>query len=123
AHRLHEQLLGVDGAVGLERHDQVRRDGGAQRVLAVAAGAVQVELFPPVVGRLVHRVLGGLVVGVAQGLVGLLGGSAGGGVLLRRRGRGSGGRGRRRLGRRGLPGCGLGRGSALGARIGGRGGL
>ena len=41
-----EELLGVDGSIGLERHDEVRRDGRAQHILPVTARAVQVELLP-----------------------------------------------------------------------------
>src|SRR5699024_25850 len=38
ADHLHERLLGRNRAVGLERHHQMRRDGGAEHVLAVTAG-------------------------------------------------------------------------------------
>src|SRR6185437_6923236 len=44
-----EQLFAVDGAIGLERHDEMRRDGGAQDILTVTTSAVEIELLPALV--------------------------------------------------------------------------
>jgi hypothetical protein len=74
AHRLNEQLLGVDRSIGLERGDEVRSDGGAQDVLAVAPGAVQVVLLPSIINLLRDRIPRGLVVLVAELLSDCLGG-------------------------------------------------
>ena len=70
ADRLDEQLLGIDRTVRLQGHDEVGRDGRPQHVLAVTAGAVQVVLLPPVVGRLIDGVPRRLMVRVAQRRVG-----------------------------------------------------
>src|SRR6476620_5399869 len=52
ADRLAKQRLGVDRAIGFERHDQVGRDRGTLNVFPMTAGAVEVELLPPVVDLL-----------------------------------------------------------------------
>src|SRR6476659_1220572 len=52
ADRLNKQLLGVARAIGFERHDQVGRDRGTLNVFPMTAGAVEVELLPPVVDLL-----------------------------------------------------------------------
>ena len=63
---LDEQFLGIDGTIGLERHNEVRRDRGPGHILAMTSRAIQVELLPPVVHFLRHRVARGLVILVAQ---------------------------------------------------------
>src|SRR5215213_6517620 len=63
---LHEELFGVDGAIGLERYDEVRRERRAEGVLPVTARAVQVELLPPVVHILRHGISGRRVILVPE---------------------------------------------------------
>src|SRR5690606_9518163 len=56
ADRGDERLLGGDGPAVLEGDDQRRGEGGPDGVLAMAAGAVELVLLPPLVRLVVHGV-------------------------------------------------------------------